>query len=203
MSDSDCTRQCSRCGQVKGLEGFHRNRRNPLGRDTRCKQCVNPQIKQYQERNREKERARYRAYHAANREARNAQSRACYQDQQEARRAYAKAYREANKDEVRLCVQKWRDENPDKLRVLNRNYRARLRGAAGTHTTKDIETKYAEQKGRCYWCSTPLRGVYHLDHIIPLSKGGGNGPGNICCACPPCNLSKKAKMPSEFCGRLF
>jgi 5-methylcytosine-specific restriction endonuclease McrA len=34
--------------------------------------------------------------------------------------------------------------------------------------------------------------------VVPLSRGGSNGPENIVIACPTCNLAKKDKMPHEW-----
>lgn len=41
-----------------------------------------------------------------------------------------------------------------------------------------------------------------VDHVVPLIKGGGNGPENIVVACATCNLKKGAKLPHEFSERL-
>lgn len=59
-------------------------------------------------------------------------------------------------------------------------------------------------KWRCYICgvSTPkkLRGTYddrapEVDHIVPLSKGGGHVLSNLACACRKCNAEKSDSMP--------
>lgn len=40
----------------------------------------------------------------------------------------------------------------------------------------------------------------HLDHVVPLSKGGDDIESNIVPACAPCNLSKGAKTLAEWAG---
>lgn len=52
---------------------------------------------------------------------------------------------------------------------------------------------------RCYWCRTSVpRSKRHVDHIIPLARGGPHALANLCCACQSCNSRKGAKMPHEF-----
>lgn len=47
---------------------------------------------------------------------------------------------------------------------------------------------------RCTYCgATPTDSPLHLDHIEPVSKGGGNGPENLVTACSSCNLGKGAR----------
>lgn len=47
-----------------------------------------------------------------------------------------------------------------------------------------------------YECDEP-----HCDHIVPVSRGGGNEIENLATACAPCNLSKGDKLLSEWEGR--
>jgi 5-methylcytosine-specific restriction endonuclease McrA len=44
-------------------------------------------------------------------------------------------------------------------------------------------------------------GDRHLDHIIPLAKGGSDTVGNLCVACPRCNQTKNARMPEDYAGQ--
>lgn len=74
--------------------------------------------------------------------------------------------------------------------------------ATGVHTGDDIAAQYLRQRGRCYWCGERVSKSYHVDHVIPLAKGGSNGPENLVIACPECNRRKCAKMPHEFSDRL-
>ncbi|MEZ4732483.1 MAG: HNH endonuclease [Caldilineaceae bacterium] len=38
---------------------------------------------------------------------------------------------------------------------------------------------------------------FTIDHIVPRSRGGGNGWSNTACACPVCNQRKGDRMPHE------
>jgi 5-methylcytosine-specific restriction endonuclease McrA len=52
---------------------------------------------------------------------------------------------------------------------------------------------------RCHWCGTKVPGLgVHFDHVIALSRGGSHSIGNICAACPECNLSKNARAISDW-----
>ncbi|MEV4606157.1 HNH endonuclease [Neorhizobium sp. LMR1-1-1.1] len=64
------------------------------------------------------------------------------------------------------------------------------------------------QKYRCAECGASVRKTTerHVDHIMPLSRGGSNGKQNLQVLCPPCNLKKAAKHPIDFAqerGRLL
>src|SRR5438876_10002402 len=50
--------------------------------------------------------------------------------------------------------------------------------------------------GRCEYCLAPQQICgyrYHLEHIVPLSHGGSDGPRNRALACAACNLAKVDK----------
>ena len=51
--------------------------------------------------------------------------------------------------------------------------------------------------GRCSYCgATGVRMT--VDHVVPLSRGGGNEPANLVAACRPCNSSKGSKTLEEW-----
>lgn len=54
------------------------------------------------------------------------------------------------------------------------------------------------QKWRCACCGTSIRQAKHLDHIVPLSKGGQHDKLNVQFLCPPCNMKKHSKDPVDF-----
>jgi len=66
-------------------------------------------------------------------------------------------------------------------------------------TALDVLNLYKLQSYKCVYCKCSiLNNNYHIDHIMPLSKGGTNELSNIQLLCPDCNLKKNNKLPEEF-----
>ncbi|MGH3587804.1 MAG: HNH endonuclease [Pseudonocardia sp.] len=55
----------------------------------------------------------------------------------------------------------------------------------------------ARFNGACAYCGDADE-VIHMDHVVPLSKGGAHAIGNVLPACAPCNLSKSDKLLSVW-----
>lgn len=49
----------------------------------------------------------------------------------------------------------------------------------------------------CFYCRK-TKVHMHLEHVIPISRGGIDSPVNTVQACAKCNLSKGARIPSEW-----
>jgi 5-methylcytosine-specific restriction endonuclease McrA len=128
------------------------------------------------------------------------------------RKAKKEAWREANPDKPRkavakyteanrgICYQRtkeWAKAHPEVMRTHAANRRALKRGA-GIHTVEDIAAIRRSQKDRCAYCRAKLNGRGEVDHIKPLSKGGGNTRKNLQMLCASCNRTKHAKDPTDF-----
>jgi len=85
-------------------------------------------------------------------------------------------------------------ENVERYRSHTRNRRAKTEG---THTAEDIADIFRMQNGKCAYCRKKLE-KYHVDHIVPMSKGGLNWRSNLQLTCPSCNLRKNSKNPMDF-----
>ena len=59
------------------------------------------------------------------------------------------------------------------------------RDAIPSHVRREV---WRRDEGKCVKCGS--RAKLHYDHIIPVSKGGGNTARNIELLCEPCNLAK-------------
>lgn len=134
------------------------------------------------------------------------------------------AHREKRKSQYRSNPQKaiddarqWRLDHPERYREQQRNYkyhhyranresyrvycanrRARMKQVSGAHSTDDIKRQYKAQRGKCYYCGAKVGGKYHVDHVVPISRGGDNSPSNLVITCPHCNLSKNDRLPHEW-----
>jgi len=78
------------------------------------------------------------------------------------------------------------------------NRRARVKQAKGSVTKEEIKG-LIDNNQNCYWCKCMVNNSNrHLDHYIPLGKGGDNTIDNMVISCVSCNLSKGALMPGEW-----
>lgn len=120
-----------------------------------------------------------------------------------------RSYRASNREHVRKLQARRYRENPEvrqKARILARVHNHKRRTLEGSFTGHDLRDLFFKQKHGCYYCGTPVgnrRGKWHLDHLVPVSRGGTNDPSNLAIACPECNQSKGAKTPWEFMPERF
>lgn len=113
-------------------------------------------------------------------------------------RQYRRQYWVTNSERIKAKLRADRFINREKYIARESRRRSRKRNAEGKHTAHDIMVQYGRQRGKCYYCGCKMGKKYHVDHVIPLVRGGGNGPENIVIACPHCNMSKGSKLPHEW-----
>ena len=150
-----------------------------------------------------KRKASQARYYSRKKEAILAQQREYYHDNKDHIRAAQKAYHEshslehhkrsrlwrlAHPQKANESSRKWRESNPLAQRIAKARRRARERKAF----VEDVDpmTVYSRDEGFCGICGGTVYGDFHVDHIIPLSKGGLHCYANVQLAHPACNLSK-------------
>lgn len=186
---------CRRCGKIKPTTDFHANKSAKDGLNVYCKPCAIARAAAHHIANRDKRLAEMRAYAEANRErvrAKQRQWELANPEKVTASRA------RANVDLARARRRRWSEKNKEAEATKQRNYKARKRAAAGSHTQAEVAALYKRQKGRCAICRVKLNGRYHADHIVPLIAGGTNYIANIQITCVSCNTTKSGRDPTEF-----
>lgn len=153
--------------------------------------------------NPEKVSARKRRYRIKNHDQISASEKAWRDANPEKVRQKNKVYKAANAKRLApLAIERtkeWRTLNPDKTREngrkARRTRRARLLGAAGSHTDEQVQALLERQNWKCIVpkCGVSLRDRRELDHKTALARGGSNDITNLQWLCPSCNRKKRDK----------
>ena len=112
-------------------------------------------------------------------------------------RENSRNWHKRNSKKVKQIKQVWNKKNPDKTRGYGALRRARIFAAPCEFINP--RTVWIQDKKCCKICKKRVSfRRMHLDHIIPLSKGGHHLYTNVQTSCAPCNLSKNNKVAA--CG---
>ncbi len=120
-------------------------------------------------------------------------------------KVWKKKYRNENLEKVKARIRKWQKENPKKVKVAIRKWEKANPGKVREYWLKRrgygkvekgivdrIITENIIRYGviTCEKDKKPCPNNYHIDHIIPVSKGGNNDYSNLQILCAKCNLEK-------------
>lgn len=184
-------RECTCCHEQlpADAEHFKRLSATTVGLSSECRKCASVRDKEIKLRRKERNKELLTAYRLGNPERISQWKRESYLRNREKVIAKSKQYRTEHPDKAK--------GNPERTRAKDATRRARKLSVGGQFTKRDVVNQYAAQGGKCYYCSCDLA-KYHVDHYIPLSRGGTNDASNIVIACPHCNLAKRDMMPDVF-----
>lgn len=167
--DEAISKTCTRCSEVLPLAAFGRQAQSRDGLNSRCKRCLAENMRNRRADDREGSRAKQRAWYAANRE-------------------HVARYNKSRKD---AGVGNYLESGAERQR------RRRARKAAAFIGPVDpamLRSLYPD----CYLCGRKLSGPVHMDHVVPLSRGGAHSMANLLPTHPECNLRKHDKHLSEL-----
>ena len=159
----------------------------------RNKEKVAARGKEYYENNKEKCLALSKAYAKNNKEKLDRYKNKYYENNKEKVLATKKAWADRNKEQISIKAKEYRSKNKEKVREINRAYnqankdkrnalhakRRALKFRATIRLTEldkfVIDEMYSLAKLR-----TEQTGIrWHVDHIVPLTKGGLHKPTNL------------------------
>lgn len=98
---------------------------------------------------------------------------------------------------MRQHVKNYSIENPEAAKVRSELRKKRESGVGSVRAT-DVDILKKKYANRCAYCDAALINGFHVDHILPVAKGGGNSIENLALCCKKCNLAKHAKTLEEF-----
>lgn len=152
-----------------------------------CKSCNSKRVVDWKRANREKYNSYMRDYPRKKKQNKKNKSRKPLTDKQ--------------KEAANRYKSKWRSENLDKCREYDRRRRVnKLKNGYEKYTEVQVLSKYGSN---CYICKNPInlearRATgssgwelsLHIDHVIPISKGGEDTIDNVRPSHALCNLKK-------------
>lgn len=203
----DIFKPCIKCGEIDRNEN-----------SGRCNPCNRARLKLYYSKNAERMNQRKPSPKAAEYSAQWRRKNPDYvYVASELSKQNSRKWREKNKDKMRAYFIKWKNKNPavysEARKKFSLNNAEKIKSDRKAHTqnrrqwakanggriSSDLSSKlFILQGGKCACCSEPLSDTFHLDHIIPLSRGGKNEDRNIQLLLPACNLRKGAKDPIDY-----
>lgn len=143
-----------------------------------------------------------RARYQANKESHRIKVREYEKKNPEKRAAWGAASYQRNSEKIKKAHREYYQKNPETFAAIRNRRRARFAGAEGSHSKQEIIALLVKQSCKCATCTIKLKksgeGIYHVDHIMPLAKGGSNWISNIQLLCPGCNLRKHDKHPLDW-----
>jgi hypothetical protein len=182
----------------KLIEYAKKYRENNPGKAREWSENNPDKVREYAKRNRQKHSEKIRADQKKWRDAHPGYARQWNREHPEAYLGHSSKWYAEHTEQAKENDRKWRQEHPEECLARTEKYRALKRGDRGSHSAADIRAIYKAQDGLCYYCGEPLGRSFHRDHKEPVSRGGSNGPDNMCCTCQFCNLSKGDKTEAEF-----
>jgi 5-methylcytosine-specific restriction endonuclease McrA len=132
-------------------------------------------------------------YHREHRAAELLRSKIRYWNNHEKESLRKKKFRQQNPEVMQARNKEYRKNNPEVLRAKAQRRRAKLKQNQTFYISKkQLKSLYSSN---CFYCADKAQ---TLDHVIPISKGGSHGVGNLVPACNHCNFSKAGRTIMEW-----
>lgn len=133
-----------------------------------------------------------------------------YKDREKAKeynRTYMRNKRKSpeEREKARLKTQAYRDADPTRARVQCHQSGVRIRNReaylSSDFTDVELYNWIKTNLGNpCPYCGEPN---FHIDHKVPLTRGGTHTWDNIELVCADCNVAKRDRTPEEFLAHVL
>ena len=167
-----------------------------------CKPCRAKYVAAWHAANADRVREQKLAYELRNKALILERRSARYANEREKAKAEAHNWYMENIEKARATRAAWIAANPEMKReysrICSQNRRGQMKAGGGRLSAGLTKTLFGLQKGKCACCGKPLGKNYHLDHIVPLARGGAHEDSNMQLLTQRCNNQKHAKDPIDF-----
>lgn len=186
------TRTCTKCNATfpATLDYFDNVKGGKQGLSTQCIPCRRKVTREYNRAHKEEQKGWVKKWRMSKPEDVKKAKHNSYLRHRSHVIAKSREYRRNNPDYWRI--------SPEKDRAKGAKRRALKLGSDQHYTAADVRALLQQQQATCFYCKTSIAGGYHVDHYIPLSRGGSNAASNIVLACASCNFRKGDRMPEDF-----
>lgn len=208
---------CSKCKEDKKISEFGSSKSNKDGLSSYCLQCYRIIAKNWYAENKEKAKACQKKWREENPDKhkecvktwrlKNPSKKKEYQGKWykshrltiAKRKIHFPENRNTKNNVLHNAGYSWLKYNHEKYLEVRRRRRLRIKENGGIISKGLRDRLFVLQMGMCACCRTDLiNSGSHMDHIIPIAKGGKNEDRNIQLLCPKCNKSKHHKDPIDF-----
>ena len=217
-------KKCYKCEVEKFYDDFYKNKSKKDGLADECKECSKKRHKQWRENNKNNIKESKKQYFNKNKNIILEKHKQYYIKNKEYISNQKKKYRENNKEKLQKISKIWRENNREySIKYLklwyenNKEYNIQYRN---NHRDKMLQYEHKRNANKlnqlgflpynyiqileerdtyCKYCNLHIKIYgYHIDHIIPLSKGGLHDINNLQLICASCNHKKGNKLEEEF-----
>ena len=222
MAENDSTlKRCPRCQSLKSHAIFYNSAKSKDGKAGYCIPCTKEKVIEWQKANPDKKAAsdkkqnkkperilkskvRKKKYFDENREKELKKLSEWGKLNPEKRAASLKIWKDSNKEKVASAQKRYHDK-PEwraiaalRHQVTSAIKRAKSLNISNENCITRIQWQAVLKRFDYSCCYCGIKGKMTLEHLEPLTRGGGNFLGNIAPACNTCNRKKWSATLDEF-----
>ncbi len=158
-------KNCTKCGQEKSLDDFHRDSGTKDGYRYKCKECACKSSRMWNRDNKERKSQSGKKHYESNKEYYASNTKKWREENYEKYLAYKKEYYDANREEILYKKSEYKKANRDIINRINAERRARKLNATPSWINKGcVGIFYRERQ----WITEAIGKEYHVDHFYPL-----------------------------------